>query len=271
MKPEDIKRAASLRSRPVRLSNLKHIATSPLHYASSLIEEPSDTPARRMGKLVHSLLLGGTGYVVYNGERRGNAWKAFEAEHDGCEIVTAKEDEFAKRARDAVLSHDEAPELLEGEHEVPLEWTVMGRRCATRGVDVIGERWQTELKTCFTAAPWRFPHIALQQQYHVQLAWFREAVRQRRDRTVDASYVVVVEMKPPFAVTTWEVSERALHQGDRTWRLWMERLLACEALPDDVEWPGYVQTRQVLDVPDDDEFSVRVGGEDIGFEEGASP
>lgn len=246
----------------VRFSHLKKIALSPAHYLAGLQEPSTDTPRLRMGRLVHSLVLGGSGFVVYDGDRRGKVWKEFQAEHESCEIVTAKEAAVAERARDAVLNDPRAAELLAGQHEVPMEWQQLGRRCRTLGIDVLGERWTTELKTCFTAAPWRFPGHALRMQYHTQVAWIHDGLR-ARDRFVDAGYVVAVEMFPPFAVTTWQLTPRALEQGSKTWRLWLERLIACESSN---EWPGYVQSTLDLDVPDDDGFTLKVGGETVDFD-----
>lgn len=284
-----------IRSRPVYFSELKRMALSPAHVLAALQEPGTDTPAMRLGRTVHALVLGGQ-FIVYDGERTGNKWRAFQAlasgeavtiypgartgkawkefreahdgetiftadEHDaaiealgtqttgpGIDIVSASELETARRAADSVLAHPRAVELLAGRHEVPLEWRVGDRLCATRGVDVIGERWVTELKTSATTAPWRFPGLAIRMHYHVQIAWYAEALRQHR-HVVDCGYIVGVETFAPFAVTTFEISTRAMVEGGKLWRLWLERLLVCEASD---EWPAYSQCDVPIDLPEDE-------------------
>lgn len=287
--------AEQMAARPVYFSDLKRMALSPAHVLAALQEPGPDTPALRLGRIVHALVLGGN-FIVYDGDRTGNKWKAFQAivsgevvsvyhgprtgklwkayreEHSGetivtqdeydaamealgdqtpapgLDIVTAAELETGRRAADSVLANPRAVELLDGRHEVPLKWRVNGRECATRGVDVIGSRWVTELKTSSTTAPWRFPGLALRMHYHAQLAWYAEALRQH-EHVVDCGYIVGVETFAPFAVTTFEIATRAMTEGGKLWRLWLERLLVCEASN---EWPAYSQCDVQIDLPDDE-------------------
>ena len=64
--------------------------------------------------------------------------------------------------------------------------------------------------------------------------------------------LLAVESTAPYVVTVFRVTERALEQGRRTYRLWFERLMACEEAD---EWPGYVQSVVPLDVPESDEVT----------------
>lgn len=252
---------------PVRFSELKYMALSPAHYLARVSEEVQDTAQMRMGRAVHQRVLGGREPIVWDGDRRGNAWKAFKAEHEGSEILTVAERDLSMRAADAVMRHSRAAELIEGEHEVPLQWEIAGRACATRGVDVIGKRHVTELKTSFTTAPWRFPNLALRMHYHAQLAWYRDALAQLRAQDFDYGFVVGVEVKAPFAVTVFELTPRTLEAGTKAYRLWLERLLACESSND---WPAYTEAVVPIDVPDDEDFALQIGGESVGFDEDAA-
>lgn len=242
---------------PVRFSNLHHMAESPAHYVHALYED-RQTPAMRLGKLLHALCLGGD-YVVFEGERRGNAWKEFQAANAGREIVTISELAAAKAMQAAVRRHPESRFLLEGHHEVEITWEIAGRRCMGH-VDVVGGLHVTELKSGQTSRPGRFEWHALRMHYHAQLAWYLDALaatgRPRRD-----AYVLIVEARAPHVTTAFRVTDRALEEGRKTYRLWFEQLRSCE---ESGVWPGYCDAILPLDVPDDDGgLRLTVGGEEL--------
>lgn len=242
---------------PLHFSDLKRMALSPAHYLAGLGND-HDKPAMRFGRLVHTLVLGGPAVAVYEGERRGNAWKAFRAENEGREIVTRSELDEATNVARAVLSSEVARPYLIGERERPVEWTTNGRRCATRGIDVLGSTFLADLKTTNCAEPGRFSRACLRMAYHGQLAWYQDAAASI-GRHVDEAFIIGVETAPPYAVTVLRVTPRTLHEGRKLSRLWLERLLACEAAN---EWPGYVQSVVDLDVAEDD-VGLIIDGEEI--------
>ena len=61
----------------LRFSRLRWMARSAAHYRVAEELASKETPARRLGTATHALALGGE-ILVYDGERKGNAWKAFE-------------------------------------------------------------------------------------------------------------------------------------------------------------------------------------------------
>jgi xanthine/CO dehydrogenase XdhC/CoxF family maturation factor len=207
------------------------------------------------GSLVHALVLGGD-YVVFGGERRGNAWTEFEQCNAGRMIVTMKELAKAEKVASAVKRNEDAVKWLDGQRERDLEWTAYGVKCGGR-VDVIGKRWVTELKTTQSADPMRFPNQALRMGYHAQLAWYREGARQLGHMIEDA-VIVAVETVEPFAVTVFQLTPRALEEGHKLNALWMERARVCR---ESNFWPAYTQTITPLDVPEDVELTI--DGEDI--------
>lgn len=287
---------------PVHFSRLKLMALSPAHYLAA-DEHREETPAMRMGSLVHARTLGGE-LIVYDGERgstnawkafkalvsgaphfvydgahTGNAWKAAKLEADGRTIVTSADVDCAAHARevnarrsaaglrpspivtlaeydranrcaDIVRAHPVAGPLLEGEHEAPLEWSYLGRSCAGH-LDVLNPVRVVEVKTSASAEPGWFARQAIRMGYPGQCAWYREGATQNGYPTLRDCYVIAVETRPPFAVTPFVLSERALELGEKTIRLWMERLLSCEAAG---VFPEYVQSVVELDVPDDFEL-----------------
>jgi hypothetical protein len=226
------------------------MARSPAHYRAA-VEEPDGwtTPARLFGTLVHAIVLGAD-FVVFPGKaRRGKEWTAFAAANEGRPIVTTPEYDRAMACAESVLRHPVAAPLLRGRREVDLEWSVLGRACAGR-LDVIGSGFITDVKTTTCASPGWFRYQAMKLGYHAQLSWYREGALQNGHR-VDYTYITAIETRPPFPVTVMQPTPRALEEGEKLTRTWMERLLACEAAN---EYPEYAQTIVELDVPDDVEL-----------------
>lgn len=270
-------------SDPVHFSNLKKIAESPAHYLAS-IGDDSDSYAYRIGRLVHALVLGvqdGVKWVVYDGRRAGKEWEKFKAEHEaaGEDIFTKSEHALCVSMALAIRDHGEARELIEtGESEVPVEWIHLptGRRCKTRGIDVLnrkgceaskGQKYTLELKTAVSSQPDRFARDANRLGYPAQGAWFKEAAASM-SVDVDAHFVIAVEKKAPHVVTVFKVTPRNLHDGWLKCCAWMETLKVCE---DSKSFPGYVQSivdldlwSPATDVDDDDDGSVVLeDGEEI--------
>lgn len=250
VEPEQQRATAS--REPLHFSRLKLMSRSPAHYRVGFGEP---TPAMRFGTLVHTVLLGGD-YAVWEGDRRGNVWKDFEAKHEGRLIVTSKEYQAALQCAEAVRADRVAAPLLEGKHEQAWAATLYGRPCEGR-IDIAGPRATVDLKTTSDASPWRFQRQCLALAYHAQLAWYQDARRALGEDPGEA-YLIGVETKAPFAVTVLRITPRALDEGRRITRLWVERLEACELAN---EWPGYVQSAVDLDTSTDDEIVFRDGEE----------
>lgn len=246
------------REHVVHFHDLKRIARSPAHYLAGLSIDDSAKPAYRFGRLGHKILLGGA-FVVYAGERRGNAWKDFQAQNEGADIFTAEEAVRANAVAEAVRAHPLAAPLLVGEHEKPVSWNMFGRKCATRGIDVINgsKRFLVDLKTASTTEPYTFMRAATRYGYHAQLAMYADAAASL-GTPVDDAYLIAVETAPPYAVTVLHASPRILEEGTRLLRLWMERLLACESAN---EWPAYTQSIVEFDM--DTDVTLIVDGEEI--------
>lgn len=243
---------------PVHFSQLKAIALSPLHYKAALEHPKEQTPAMRLGSLIHAMVLGGE-YKVWDGNRRGKDWEAFKAtEGPQALIVTMAEVDKASAISDALIRHPVARQFLRGKHEVPVEWTENGRACASRGIDILGDDYVADLKSSTSVQPFRFMRACLRLAYHAQLAGYIEAMRQQ-GRLIRSAYIIGVETVYPHDVTVLRLTDRALDMGARMRRLWIERLLACEAAN---EWPGYAQSVVELDVNDDDETLV-IDGEEV--------
>lgn len=231
---------------PVRYSHLKHMARSPAHYLGAVVAK---SPNIEKGTAVHSLVLGGKRIIAYPGKvRNGGEWEAFKAANADAEILTKNDFEKAKAMADSVKSNRTAMKVLEGRHELEVDWTYMGRACQSH-IDNVGADFVTELKSGMTSDPARFFWHSLRMHYAGQVAFYDEACRAKKLCDPKAHYIVCVEAAAPFVTTTFQLTERALEQGRRSFRLWFERLLACEAAG---SWPGYCESVVDLDVPEEE-------------------
>lgn len=238
---------------PVRFSNLKHMALSPAHYRHA-----TDTPfvaskAMRLGTLTHRLLLGGPIVMFDGASRRGKAWDAFVSGHDPENVFLPSERAVADAMTSSVRRSEMAMSWLDGAHEKRIDWTFAGRACrSTPDVANRDRRFVCDVKTARTAEPGRFVREALSRAYHAQLGFYGEALGLGVD---DAHVIVAVESSPPYPVTVLQLTPRAVEAGRKLCRLWMERVIACEAAG---EWPGYSQSIVDMDVPD--ELDLDFGG-----------
>jgi hypothetical protein len=227
----------------LHFSDLKQFAQSPAHYRHAIAHPKEKTRAMLVGTYVDRVLTGGKVPPIYNGKRQGEAWAIFrqkvrEEGGDVDEIVTATEaDEGDEMAR-AIATNTLAMDFLTGTPQVPLRWSMMGIPCSTRGLDVVGKGWFSDLKTSMTAEPERLFRHARSLHWDAQLAFYREACKQNDISVAKGIYLVVVESKAPYLPTVVRMSEEALQDGDRKVHQWLEELRRCT---DSDHWPGYVQ------------------------------
>lgn len=237
---------------PVRFSRLKMIARSPLHYAHATVEE---TLAMERGSAVHSLVLGGQPVLPWtkvseNGNlcpRRGKDFDAFEATNPGALILPAAEFSKAHAIAEAVKANPVAMRALSGEHEQERTWRFGDRACAGR-MDAIPFDGVTELKIAMTSDPRKFWWHALRMGWPAQGTWYLDGLA-AGGTILRHVRIVAVEPAAPHAVTVFRLTPRAIDQARRTYRLWFEQLLVCEAAN---RWPPYAQDEVELDVPEDE-------------------
>lgn len=232
---------------PLRFSSLKHIARSPAHYQYKLRTRFQPTAGMRLGTLVHREVLGvgfddeeDTPSVIYNGDRKGNAWKAFAAEHADAEIFTASELEKAKPIAAAVLASDMAAPWLQGEREKLIRWERDGRPWQGR-LDVAGQGFVADLKTTTDASPRTFLRNATRMLYHAQMACYCDA------HGVNEAVLIAVEVAPPYVVQVYRLTSDMLDEGRKAVRAMLETLAVCEASG---VWPGYGLAPMDFDRPD---------------------
>jgi hypothetical protein len=229
----------------IHFSDLKCMAVTPAHYKHACATPRTPTRPMLVGTVVDRALTGGKPLPLWEGQRKGNDWKVFEAAHAGKDIVTRAEYDDAIPMVNAVRENPLAMRFLTGRPQVGMTWEVMGMKCSTRGIDVVGDGWISDLKASMTAKPGLLEWHAQRQLWHAQLAWYEEGARQCGIKVDKGLYLVVIESKPPHPSTVFKLSAGALEAGRRCVRKWLEDLRACEQAD---YWPGYTDAIQDFDI-----------------------
>jgi hypothetical protein len=248
----------------LRFSHLKHMGASPAHYRASLTAS-YDTPAMRLGRLVHLITLTPDRTVpVYEGTRRGRDWESFKERHVHEETVyTSSEFDAAVAIKEAVHHDPFAARLLlePGLREHRIEWTRAGRPCAGTP-DHFNATTLIDLKTCASADPrrWqgRFGEIH-KRSYHAQLAWYADGIEAAGMPKPREAYLIAVETRAPFPVVVYRIEESELDAGRRQYSAWFEALRVCEEAN---HWPGYVQNVVSVEAEEDDESTELIFGDE---------
>lgn len=237
------------RTVPARFHHLKAMSRSGAHAFDAFQASDRDSLAIRLGAGAHAMLFNQPVSVFLGAVRRGKEWDAFKARAGAGVILNAKEHAQASAIANAVRSHPTAARLLfaEGnkfEHTIIWEQNGRARRSTP---DCHSPRHVVELKTTRNSDPRSFVYDALRSCYHAQVADQCAAVEFSYGTKVTDAYVVAVENVKPYVVQCYRITSRALEQGARMCRLWLEQLQACEAAN---FWPGYQQTMADLDLQD---------------------
>lgn len=234
----------------LRCSTLKAIGRSPLHCLHALRTPYEPSLAMRIGTGAHTLLLGGPKIAVFTGKvRRGKDWDDFKDEHQDDLILNEQEALTAEAINEAVRANPIAARVLYQPgmvYEQTIEWDWQGKpfRCTP---DARSHRHLVDLKTTRDAEPEAFLRQAINLGYHAQLALYGLAMESATGRKPRDSYIVAVENKPPHAVTVLELTPRAIEQGEKLCRTWLDRFKQCEAAGN---WPGYAESVVPFDVVD---------------------
>ena len=241
----------------LHFSAFKRLALSGVHYLHAVNTPFEPSSEMKIGTCVHYLVLGkrpgAKRLAKWEGDRRGNEWKAFAAKNADAEILTASEWEEAERIADGVMRSPVARRRLDGARfETPLTWTESGIMCSTDGVDIINGRGLGDLKTTRCAEPEAFKRQCFSMHYAQQLAFYRRGAR-ANGIDVGELFILGVENREPYLVVELDLTEDLIAFADKTVSLWFEDLrrnmLACPEPQSIYDWPAYTEAAVTWDVP----------------------
>jgi hypothetical protein len=237
---------------------------APRFYLHSLTREWDSAPAR-LGRCTHLKIHKNAPYLVYPGERRGKAWKAFYEANKGVEIFTAKEAAKADNMADSVMSDPVARELYESSAasaklEHTIHWRIGNRECQSTP-DLFNADVEVDLKTSRCCKPGIFDARwgdLRKMAYHGQLAFYADAIayywqnnRPVPIRTNPTRHIVAVESEEPHLVSVFNIKPALIEEGRALYSSWFQQLLVCE---ESNVWPSYSQHAIDVDVIETDEM-----------------
>jgi hypothetical protein len=221
----------------LRYSLLKQMGISPRHFRSAAMNQGDDsTSSQHRGTLSHAVAFGQP-YAVFEGTRRGKEWEEFKAANSDRPIATVKEAAEAVAIADALRSDKTASALLFEPgmvYEERIDWEWRGRKFRSTP-DAIGNGRIVDLKTTRCADPEWFRRDAIRYGYHAQLAFYQEAAH-AIGVVCNELYIVAVEAKEPYCVTTMRLTPTTTAIGMQSCIAWFDRIAECEMYGD---WPGY--------------------------------
>jgi hypothetical protein len=241
-------------------TGLKAFGKSPAHYKAYTEKAFKETPALRIGKIIHEAILEPEKFnsVVWDGPvKRGKAWEQFQNDNHGRHILTVTERDMLDGMTMAVMAHSRASRLVAsaGWAEVSAWWVdpVSGELCKCRP-----DKWRkdgvlVDLKTCEDASPEGFAKSVYNYGYHLQAAFYLDgaarAIRQsgRTDLEIPSEFFfVAVEKEPPYAVGVYNLDYEAMEIGRDRYSALLLEYSRCRVRD---EWPAYKEELVTLGLP----------------------
>jgi len=224
---------------------------SPAHLRWRLDNPPPSSPAQVIGAAIHDAVLLPDLFETawlrgIEGDGRTKAVKDARAElavqHPNATVLSPEAYDTCLAVRNAIAAHPKARQLLIGDAEQSALWLDPDTGILCRGrCDLLGHRTGTivDLKTTRCAAREPFSRDIWTYGYHMQGAFYL-AGAQALGLEMDKFAIVAVEKEPPYGVALYEMTEAAIHDGNREIRPLLALFAECEAAG---EWPGYGFTR----------------------------
>ena len=236
---------------------LRDFQVSPLLYKLKLsgeVTEP-DTPAMRLGRVAHCLLIGGQEafdekFAVDDGPtnlrtgrpygRATETYAVWRRTQDR-EIVSTADFALLSRLRDSVWNHPIATELLRsGCREVEARAMCAEEECIST-IDVISDAYGiADFKTCDSID--RFELDAQRLGYVYQLAFHRAVLRECFGKN-HGCWLIGAEKRTPFRSGVWRISDAVLERAEAENIAAIHRLQECRRTD---TWPtGYEELRTI--------------------------
>lgn len=242
----------------VSKSQLDLVAKSPAHYLAGLDAPKKETPALRIGRLFHALILEPDTVKIAvapacdkrtkNGK---SIWERFCADNEGAEIVSGEESDILYGMKANVQRHPAANALLHsagGWAEHSAYWTdpQSGILCRCRPDFYRPDGIIVDLKTTEDASPDAFARSVAKYRYHVQAAFYSDGVATVTGDFINGFAFIAVEKSAPFAVAVYQLDEQATSIGRDLYQRDLATLAECQNRN---EWPAYSRKIETLSLP----------------------
>lgn len=249
--PEDAYHRDPVPGGSLSASGAKKLLACPARFDWQRRNPPPPSPAMEFGTAVHTLVLGQGARIAVVDARSWQTQAAQEAGEqaraEGRPALLAADYLKAQAIADAVLAHPVAARLFDpahGDAERSIFWTdeMTGVWLRSR-LDWLPRRpgWGRrmvvgDLKTCVSASKAAISRAVANFGYHVQGAFYTEAVRAMGLDDDPAFVFVFAEKEPPYPVTLAQLDDDALAAGHAAMRRAIERFRDCT---ESGIWPAY--------------------------------
>lgn len=203
-----------------------------------------ETPARRMGSLVHRAILEPHTLADAIAEKpdglslatkEGRAWKESHADR----VILSADEAGAMRAMSrAVWNHPMAGRLLTGAAMEQCLFATDSHGTIRKGrLDVLPPRGNViaDIKTCASADRDEFERSVGKYRYHVQAAYYLDLCN-LVGREFENFAFTCVEKSAPFCVAVYALEKEAIDAGRDEYRRDLALVRHCEA---EGHWPGF--------------------------------
>lgn len=235
-----IERIAEYYKRPALSQSIARVLLRSPAHARVFMEGREPTRSQIIGSALHAAVLLPDAFadmvkIAPKVDRRTAAgraeWAAFQEAAGGAVVVTEEEHEAIRAMSESIMAHKGARELLERctLREEPRYWSRPG--CDMKAlIDATDGEIVIEVKTARDASEVGFARAINKYAYHLQAAWYLEAIRG------SDVYFVVVENEPPYCTAVYRLADRAIDVG----RQKMEDAVALwKWCQENGKWPGY--------------------------------
>lgn len=246
-------------------SDLKKIVKSPAHFRYWKDNPQEDTAALLFGRAAHKYVL--ETYDFYNEfaiapvcDRRTkdgkSTYEMFLKESEGKDVITLEQFEQIDAMRNAAYSTPFVSKLLtNGEKELSFwgvdEETGLKIKCRPDCItEMNGRHILIDYKTCSDAENMKFCRDSIKYGYDLQLAMYREILRQNTGH--DYTVVIIAQEKTlPYATNVFQLSENYLQSGEEVYKQMLRIYKECEETGN---WYGYMRDGiSILGQPDDED------------------
>ena len=213
---------AEYRATPaLNYSTIKHGRKSMLHmhYAATHPTEP--TAAMSMGTILHAAILETEDFcrrvaIWDKGDKRGNAWKEFKAEHANGYILKPHEHADVMRAVAAVHGDSMAHDLIQRTvHERAVYWRGKHYGAAKGRTDGMTEDGKVlfDLKSTANIEKHFFTANTARMGLHLQLGWYSEGIEANTGHAPELVFVIAFEQEGAIDAAVYEVPPGVVTRG----------------------------------------------------------
>ncbi len=212
---------------PLSFSSLSRFAESPLSFLHYKTADFEQTPAMKLGTLVHRKVLEPAEYaqtvVVFEGRRSGPQWREFAAENVSRDIVTTTEHNKIEAIADSIAGSLLACDILDQcpHRELEVKWTRDG--VPHRGfVDAFGSGCVVDLKVTVNVSAKDIQRMVYDRRYYMQAAMYMDGLNQN-GHDVKHAYIIAVQSAAPHHVRVCHLPSHYLVRGHDEWGQHLER------------------------------------------------